>query len=77
MINVSRLDFESLLDLQDVLDERLVREEITLEQYESEWATLLSMTGYTKLDYESMIDRRFDEIIAGFPGRKKRPNASC
>lgn len=56
------MDFEQLLSLQDVLDERLVLGELTWSQYEREWLALLRAAGYTQRDYELGIDRRWDYL---------------
>lgn len=58
----SRMDFEQLLSLQDVLDERLVFGELTWSQYEREWLALLRAAGYTQRDYELGIHRRWDHL---------------
>lgn len=57
-----RMDFEQLLSLQDVLDERLVFGELTWSQYESEWLALLRAADYTQRDYELGINRRWDYL---------------
>lgn len=57
-----RMDFEQLLSLQDVLDERLISGELGLFQYEREWAAVLLAAGYTARDYELGVDRRWDYI---------------
>lgn len=56
------MDFEQLLSLQDLLDTQLILEEMTWSQYESAWKDLLKAAGYTMLDYELAIDRRWDYI---------------
>ena len=58
----SRMNFEQLLTLQDDLDARFIRDELSLSQYEIEWSSLLSASGYTEQEYESGIDRRWDYI---------------
>lgn len=58
-----RMDFESLLLLQDVLDVRLINGEIGLFEYEREWRSMLAAAGYTPKEYELGIDRRWDYIL--------------
>jgi len=58
------MDFEQLLVLQDELDSQLCNRQITWEQYENEWLSLLKAAGWTHSEYEREIDERWDRLDA-------------
>jgi len=62
----TRMDFEQLLRLQNVLDLMLFTEHLSYDEYDREWNSLLSVAGYTMRDYEAGIDRRWDYIAQDF-----------
>lgn len=62
MVVKQRLSFEHLLMLQDVLDQKLVNEELTSIEYVVEWNSLLSSLGYDEFDYLTLLDERWDRL---------------
>lgn len=59
-----KIQFEQLLRLQDVLDERTINQELTVNERTKEWETLLAVAGYTEQEYEELINDRWNFIFA-------------
>lgn len=57
-----QMPFEDLLRMQQQLDERLVDGTIGQSQYDDEWNNVLHTYGWSKLQYERELDRRWDYI---------------
>lgn len=63
------VSFDELLRMQDEADLRLVRLEVELGEYNRDWAELLLVCGYTQVEYEERIDRRWDLLFSAFSFR--------
>lgn len=53
---------DQLADIQNDLDDMLANGEMTLSDYEREWADTLQSLGWTPEMYEKEIDRRWDYV---------------
>ncbi len=61
---VRKRSLEELLMLQDDLDRRLVANEIEMSEYESLWQEALKASGWSQVEYETGVDRRWDRLGA-------------
>lgn len=62
MVNPGRMQFEQLLLLQEALDEMWVSGVLSLDDYDSEWLSVLHAAGYSEEEYGQMIDDRWDRL---------------
>lgn len=57
-----KVSFNTLLSFQDKLDTLLVENKITLTTYHQRWELTLDKLGYSNIEYERLIDERWDII---------------
>jgi len=55
-----RMHPTDLFRLQDLVDSMLVSGELETEMYKALWADILAYAGYTELEFEQLIDDRWD-----------------
>lgn len=72
---IRRMAFNDLLELQNVLDAHLVFGTIDMCDWEKEWHAVLIASGWTVLQYEIEIDRRWDHLDALREAPHRRPNS--
>jgi hypothetical protein len=71
-----KMAFEALLSLQQQLDERLMSRGISKADYDAEWSDTLRAAGWTRIEYERELDRRWDyiDVLRGVAPKTAGPN---